>query len=321
KSYGNFSAVKDASFCVQPGEIVGLLGPNGAGKTSIMKILTGYHFPSGGTARLGGWDVRTNPVEVKAVVGYLPENAPVYSDFSVEEYLSFVAESRAIPPASRREAIDRVLEACGLEKMSRRIIGKLSKGYRQRTGLAQAIIHNPGILILDEPTAGLDPNQIIEVRRLIKNLGKEKTLILSTHILQEVEALCDRILILNEGLIAAEGTPEEIAARMRGGKQYKLTLRSKAPLSREELSTIPGLLSVESFTETSAGIYDAALSLETETQAEGGDILFDWAVAKGLGLRSLTHERYSIETLFSRLTSEDGAAENPVRDTQESENA
>jgi ABC-2 type transport system ATP-binding protein len=317
KSYGDFTAVRDASFSVRPGEIVGLLGPNGAGKSSIMKILTGYHFPSKGRALVGGYDVEKDPVRVKAAVGYLPESSPVYGDFSVEEYLRFVASARGIPAESGRRAVDAAIGECGLEKTRRRTISKLSKGYRQRTGLAQAIIHNPAILILDEPTAGLDPNQIIEVRRLIRKMGNEKTVILSTHILQEVEALCDRILILNEGLIAASGTRDEIAGRLKGGQQYTLTLKTEKTLSREDFSTVPHLSAVESFAEAPAGagggfrVYEATLSLEAGV--EGGDILFDWALDRGLRLRSLAKQRYSLEALFARLT-ETGAG-------QEGENA
>ena len=304
KSYGSFTAVRDVSFSVRPGEIVGLLGPNGAGKTSIMKILTGYHFPSRGRAVVGGCDVEEDPVGVKAAVGYLPESSPVYGDLSVEEYLEFVAAARRI--SSGRRAVDAAIEECGLEKMRKRTIARLSKGFRQRTGLAQAILHNPAILILDEPTAGLDPNQIIEVRRLIRKMGSEKTVILSTHILQEVEALCDRILILNEGLIAANGTRDEIASRLKGGQRYTLTLKTKEALGREDLEKIPHLSAVESFREAAGEedfrIYEAGLSLDAGT--EGGDILFDWAVSRGARLRSLVKERYSLETLFSRLTGE-----------------
>ncbi|MDR1625822.1 MAG: ATP-binding cassette domain-containing protein [Spirochaetia bacterium] len=310
KSYGDFTAVRDVSFCVRPGEIVGLLGPNGAGKTSIIKILTGYHFPSRGRAVVGGYDVEKDPVRVKAAVGYLPESSPVYGDFSVEEYLRFVAAAREIPAEGRGRAVDAAIGECGLEKMRRRTISKLSKGYRQRTGLAQAIIHNPPILILDEPTAGLDPNQILEVRRLIRTMGSEKTVVLSTHILQEVEALCDRILILNEGLIAAGGTRDEIAARLKGGQQYALTLKTDKTLGREELSAIPHLMAVEGFTEVDGAcaggfrLYELGLSLEAGV--EGGDILFDWALARGHRLRSLTKQRYSLEALFTRLTEAGG---------------
>jgi ABC-2 type transport system ATP-binding protein len=316
KSYGDVMAVREVSFSVRPGEIVGLLGPNGAGKTSIMKILTGYHFPSRGRAIVGGYDVERDPVRVKAVVGYLPESSPVYGDFSVEEYLRFVASARGIPAGNGARAVDAVIGECGLEKMRRRTISKLSKGYRQRTGLAQAIIHNPSILILDEPTAGLDPNQIIEVRRLIRKMGEEKTVILSTHILQEVEALCDRILILNEGLIAAGGTRDEIAGRLKGGQRYTITLKTAEPLTREGFAGVPHVQAVESFAELPSGaggdfrLYEAGLSLEAGV--EGGDILFDWALAKGYRLRSLTKQRYSLEVIFARLT-EAGVAEDRDR--------
>lgn len=305
KYYGKFHAVKDASFTVRPGEIVGLLGPNGAGKTSIMKILTGYHFSSGGTASVGGWDVSENPLEVKAAVGYLPESSPVYGEFTVEEYLRYVIEARNIPAKDRVRAMERAVHSCGLEKVYRRGIGNLSKGYRQRTGLAQAIIHDPPILILDEPTAGLDPNQILEIRKLIKSLGEEKTVILSTHILQEVEALCDRILILNEGLIAAEGTRDEIASRLKGDERYRLTIRSADPLGKDSFSRIPGFLALESFTEKPGGIFDACIAVEPG--GDGGEAIFDWAVERGCKLTSLVRERYSLEDLFSRLTGEEAA--------------
>jgi ABC-2 type transport system ATP-binding protein len=235
----------------------------------------------------------------------------VYGDFSVEEYLRFVAGARQLAPANRGGAVDRAIRECGLEKMRARTIGKLSKGYRQRTGLAQAILHDPAILILDEPTAGLDPNQILEVRRLIRQMGSEKTVILSTHILQEVEALCDRILILNEGLIAAGGTRDEIASRLKGGQRYTITVKSEKPLGREDFAGIPRVAAVESFREVSAEggfcVYEAGLSLEAGV--EGGDILFDWAVSCGLRLRSLTKERYSLEALFSWLTEAPSARE------------
>jgi ABC-2 type transport system ATP-binding protein len=276
-----------------------------------MKILTGYHFPSRGRAVVGGCDVEKNPVKVKAAVGYLPESSPVYGDFSVEEYLRFVAEARQLETVNRGAAVDRAIRECGLEKMRARTIGRLSRGYRQRTGLAQAILHNPAILILDEPTAGLDPNQILEVRRLIRQMGSEKTVLLSTHILQEVEALCDRILILNEGLIAAGGTRDEIAARLAGGQRFNITLKSEKLLGREDFASIPRAAAVESFREVCGEgdfhVYEAGLSLEAGV--EGGDIIFDWAVSRGLRLRSLTKERYSLEALFSRLTEAPAARE------------
>jgi len=197
KRYGTLEAVRGVSFSINPGEVVGLLGPNGAGKTTIMKILTCYMFPSSGSATVNGWDIFERPLEIKKLVGYLPENAPLYTDLNVLEYLSFMAESRSLKGNAKTERIEWAVEECGLKSVVYRSIDTISKGFRQRTGLAQAILHDPEILVLDEPTTGLDPNQIIEIRELIKRLGKEKTVILSTHILQEVEATCGRVLILN----------------------------------------------------------------------------------------------------------------------------
>ena len=211
KRYGPFEAVKGVSFRIDQGQVVGLLGPNGAGKTSIMRILTCYHFPSEGTARVGSFDVVSQPRSVRQVVGYLPENAPLYDDMKVREYLGFVADVRGLAGEHRRERTEMVVDTCGLSAVFGREIRRLSKGYRQRVGLAQAILHDPAVLVLDEPTSGLDPNQIVEIRGLIRSLGEKKTVILSTHILQEVEALCRRVLIMNAGRLVAQGTPDEIA--------------------------------------------------------------------------------------------------------------
>jgi ABC-2 type transport system ATP-binding protein len=225
KHYGSVEAVKDLSFAVGKDQVLGFLGPNGAGKTTVMKILTGYHFPSAGTALVDGIDVQEEPEEVKKRIGYLPESVPLYGDLTVAEYLGFIAEARLIPAGERKRAIDAAVSSCGLRSHQSRRIENLSKGYRQRVGLAQAIIHDPPILILDEPTTGLDPNQIIEIRGLIKGLGERKTVILSTHILQEVEAICSRVLIINEGRIAAQGKPEEIAGTLKGGDTWELILK------------------------------------------------------------------------------------------------
>jgi len=212
KKYGDFEAVRDVSFSVGRAEVLGFLGPNGAGKTTIVKTLTGYHYPSDGQVKIDGICVEEDPVAIKTRIGYLPESVPLYGDMTPEEYLYFAASARLLPKGERRSAVDRAIDACGLEGAAKKQrIESLSKGYKQRAGLAQAIIHDPPILILDEPTSGLDPNQIIEMRTLIRELGKRKTVILSTHILSEVEAVCSRLIILNKGRIAAQGTPEEIA--------------------------------------------------------------------------------------------------------------
>ena len=211
KRYGAFEAVKGVTFQVEAGQIVGLLGPNGAGKTSLMRILTCYHFPDGGRARVEGHDVASAPQEVRRAVGYLPEGSPLYPDMKVREYLGFIAAVRELGGEPRRRRLEWVVETCGLSAVYSRYIRRLSRGYRQRVGLAQALLHDPPVLVLDEPTSGLDPNQIVEIRALIRGLGERKTVLLSTHILQEVEAVCGRVLIMNAGRLAAQGTVAEIA--------------------------------------------------------------------------------------------------------------
>jgi ABC-2 type transport system ATP-binding protein len=211
KRYGAFEAVKGVSFRIEAGQIVGLLGPNGAGKTSLMRVLTCYHFPDGGQARVDGHDVASEPQAVRRVVGYLPESSPLYPDMKVREYLGFIAEVRDLGGDLARRRLEWVVETCGLSEVWSRQIRRLSRGYRQRVGLAQAMLHDPAVLVLDEPTSGLDPNQIVEIRALIRGLGQRKTVLLSTHILQEVEAVCGRMLIMNAGRLAAQGTVAEIA--------------------------------------------------------------------------------------------------------------
>lgn len=206
KNYGTLEAVKNISFSLSQGEILGLLGPNGAGKTTLMRILSGYHFPSSGRIYIDGISLNEESLEIKKRIGYLPEHVPLYGDFTPLESLKFMARARLIPKQDRKKAIEKALVSCGLETHRNQRIETLSRGYKQRLGLAQAILHDPPILILDEPTAGLDPNQIIHVRSLIRELGKQKTLILSSHILSEVEAVCSRLIILNQGRIAAQGS-------------------------------------------------------------------------------------------------------------------
>ena len=210
KSYGNFPAVKNVSFSVRQNEILGLLGPNGSGKTTIMKALTGIHYPSSGEVLVNGLSIEKNPEEIKKMIGYLPENNPLYNDLTVNEYMDFISSARLFSGKEKKDAIEKALFTCNIESESKKRIDKLSRGYRQRLGLAQAIVHDPPILILDEPSSGLDPNQIIEFRSLIKKLGKKKIIILSTHILREVVALCSNIIILNNGEVAAQGIYDEI---------------------------------------------------------------------------------------------------------------
>ncbi|MCL1931077.1 MAG: ATP-binding cassette domain-containing protein [Treponema sp.] len=302
KSYGKVEAVQNVSFSVGKDQVLGFLGPNGAGKTTIMKILTGYHFPSGGTALVDGIPVDEDPVEVKKRIGYLPENIPLYGDLTVNEYLAFIAEARLIPAGERAKAIGACVEACGLGAYRSRKIDTLSKGYRQRTGLAQAILHDPAILILDEPTNGLDPNQIIEIRSLIRELGRRKTVILSSHILQEIEAICSQILIINEGKIAAQGSPEEIAGTMKGGDTWELALKGgDAESIKSRLYALGEVGSVAAAQKEDGTV---ALSFFVP-EGTGGERIFDWAVSNGLKILGMSQKKLSLEDIFVKLTSEE----------------
>ena len=305
KRYGSLEAVRGVSFSINPGEVVGLLGPNGAGKTTIMKVLTCYMFPSYGEAKVAGFDIFTQPLEVKRAVGYLAENAPLYTDLNVMEYLDFMAEARALTSSRKRERIEWVIEECGLASVVYRGIDAISKGYKQRTGLAQAILHDPDILILDEPTTGLDPNQIIEIRRLITRLGKQKTVILSTHILQEVEATCNRVLILNDGQIVAQGTVEEIQREMKGEVLLRLLLKGAADPA-PGLSRLQGVKDLLRCEAVSAGRYDIQLALNPDCGAE--ESVFDWAVNEGFKILEMVPQRLSLEDLFIKLTREGGSS-------------
>jgi ABC-2 type transport system ATP-binding protein len=310
KNYGAFPAVRDVTFTVEKDQITGLLGPNGAGKTTVMKILTGYHFPSSGMARVAGIPVTEAPALCKEHIGYLPESVPLYGELTVTEYLSFIASARLIPQNERKAKIQAAVEMCGLGAKRGARIDTLSKGYKQRTGLAQAILHDPPILILDEPTTGLDPNQIIEIRALIKDLGTRKTVILSTHILQEVEAVCGEVLILNEGKIAAQGTPEAIGRTMRGGETWNLTLKGGAAQEiREKLLRFieEQGLGAQNVTVEPEGAASARASffIGGATGAEdSGEAIFDWAVARGLKILSMEKKKLSLEDIFVRLTNE-----------------
>ena len=320
KSYGGVEAVHGVSFTAETGSVLGLLGPNGAGKTTIMKVLTGYHFPSSGTAMVDGLDVEEDPIAVKRRVGYLPESVPLYQDLTVAEYLDFAADARGLEdgaghaPGARAHAIERAIGSCGLSGVYRKKVEDLSKGYRQRLGLAQAILHDPPILILDEPTTGLDPNQIIEIRELIKSLGQSKTVLLSTHILQEVEAICSNVIILNEGRVAAQGAPAEIGKALKGEERIRLRIKasgsSAGSFDQKTLSSLPGIRSVASFQPESPGIYAAEISMPPTASGDDaqapdvGETIFDWAVSRGLKLLELERRRLSLEEIFVKLTSE-----------------
>ncbi len=248
--YGPVVALDDVSFEVRQGEIVGLLGPNGAGKSTTMKILTTYLYPTKGTAVVAGVDVLKDPVQVRKKFGYLPEVLPLYMDMEVSAYLSFVGKARGLSGNHLKQRTEMVLDSCGLRPMYRKVIRELSKGYRQRTGLAQALIHDPEVIILDEPTSGLDPHQILEIRHLIERLAKEKTVILSTHILQEIEATADRIVIISQGKIAGDGTTEELRARAKKGERARVSVEGDRKDIERKLSSIEGVNKVEFTGET-----------------------------------------------------------------------
>jgi ABC-2 type transport system ATP-binding protein len=303
KQYGEIEAVKDVSFRVERGEIVGLLGPNGAGKTTIMKMLTCSLRPTRGTARVAGKDVFEDPLGVKKAVGYLAENAPLYSDLTVEEYLDFMGDARGLSAGARRKGMERVVEDCGLGSVLHRGINGLSKGFRQRVGLAQAMIHDPEILILDEPTTGLDPQQIVEIRGLITGMEGKKTVMLSTHILAEAEASCGRVLILNEGKIVARGSREEIERELRGEITLDLVLRdASAEGMEEQLLAMEGVRAVVFCRSSGEGRFAIRASLAPGGGAE--ERIFDWAVGRGSKILAMVPRRLSLEDIFLKITGE-----------------
>jgi len=305
KNYGSCKAVKGVGFSVHNGEIVGLLGPNGAGKTTILKILTGYLYPTFGTVMIDSKDVVEYADKIKAVIGYLPENTPLYTDLNVHEYLNFIADARHLESEQRKERIQWVINECGLESVLFKSISELSKGFRQRTGLAQAMIHDPKILILDEPTTGLDPNQILDIRDLIKRMGKEKTVIISTHILQEVEAICNRVLILNEGEIVAQGTTEEIGKELKGEELLHLTLKVQETVSvKQELAACAGVEKVLLCDEQDK--HKLKVKLALKAQKDALENVFDWAVSRGYKILAMIPEKISLEDIFIKLTREGG---------------
>ncbi|MGE0827004.1 MAG: ABC transporter ATP-binding protein [Candidatus Binatia bacterium] len=244
KRFGSLVAVDHISFQVPRGEVVGFLGPNGAGKSTTMRILAGFFPPTSGHASVGGYDVVSHAFQVKQLVGYFPERVSVYPDFPVRSFLDFVAEAKDVPRAERKREVGRVLEACGLEKVQNRIIGYLSKGYRQRVGIAQALIHKPQVLILDEPTIGLDPEQVIEIRKLIRDLGSDRTVILSTHILSEVSTVCDRVIIINGGRILASQSLADLRVQLHRSRRVHVEVEGPARQIQEMLRQLPGVESV-----------------------------------------------------------------------------
>jgi gliding motility-associated transport system ATP-binding protein len=312
KRYGRVTAVDDISFRVERGEILGFLGPNGAGKTTTMRILTGYMPATEGKAVVAGFDVFEQPIEAKRRTGYLPETPPLYPDMSVVEYLEFVAKVKGVPGNERRERIRYVMERTRIADMAARLTGKLSKGYRQRVGLAQALIHNPDVLILDEPTAGLDPKQIIETRQLIKELAGNHTIILSTHILPEVSQTCQRVVIINKGRVVAVDTPDNLTARLRGSETMYVQVDAAGGDAIAALQRIPGVTRV-----AESDRRQSLVGYEVDSE-QGRDVRRELAravVSNGWGLLELRPMRMSLEEVFLSLTTEDvqaAAAAEPV---------
>jgi ABC-2 type transport system ATP-binding protein len=298
KFYGPRTAVSNLSFTVNSGEVVGFLGPNGAGKSTTMKILTGFMPASAGYVKVNGFDVFESPLEVKRSVGYLPENPPVYLEMVVEDYLKFAARIHDVPKAKLKGAVDSAIQRTGLTQVRNRIIGNLSKGYRQRVGLAQALVHDPKVLILDEPTVGLDPVQIIEIRELIKSLAGQHTVILSSHILPEVTATCQRIIVINKGQIVAQDTIERLTTRMRQGLLYTMNVRSPSEKGISALKSVGGVKSVS----------PEGNKLLIEIQPEQGELrdrIIEVAVAEKMGVLEFGAEKLSLEEVFLQLTTQE----------------
>lgn len=297
--YGPVVALDSVSFEVNRGEIVGLLGPNGAGKSTTMKILTTYLHPTKGTAEVGGLDVLEEPLKVRRVIGYLPEILPLYMDMEVRSYLQFVGRARGLDRTELKKRTDTVLEACGLRPMYRKIIRELSKGFKQRTALAQALIHNPDVIILDEPTSGLDPHQILGIRNLIKELAQDKTVILSTHILQEVEAMADRIVIINRGRIEGDGTLEELRARAKTSERISLVLEGDKKEAERLLSGVQGISKVQFEGEVDGC---AAFVLYSKSGVHCWREISQLAQAQRWPVRELAEKPLTLEETFLTLT-------------------
>jgi ABC-2 type transport system ATP-binding protein len=302
KRYGQVTALDDISFSIPKGEIVAFLGPNGAGKTTTMRILTGFMPPTSGKVRIAGFDCLEEPWEVKKHIGYLPETPPLYLELTVREYLTFVGRIKRLEPEQLQERMGIIVKQTGLSDVQGRVIGHLSRGYRQRVGLAQALLHNPPVLILDEPTTGLDPNQIIEIRDLIKNLAGSHTIILSTHLLAEATAICQKVIIIHQGHIMAIDTPKQLGATLRQSEILQLTVKQSDPDLLETLGRIPGVMHV------SQGPSLNTYVLETHLGEDIREELTKLIVTRGVGLLELTSQSISLEDVFKVFTKTDKPA-------------
>ena len=325
KRYGSHVAVKDVSFSIEKGEVIGFLGPNGAGKSTIMNILTGYLSMTQGKVEIDGFDIVENPEEAKRRIGYLPEIPPLYMDMKVREYLNFIFDLKKVK-FPKKAHIDEILRLVGIDNVENRLIKNLSKGYRQRVGLAQALIGNPDVLILDEPTVGLDPKQIIEIRNLIGRLGKNHTIILSSHILSEIQAVCKRVIIINRGEIIADDTAENLSSKLSDDRSVLARIVCSEAEMLETLKTVRGVKSVTSLGQSEQGAYDYLV--EPKAGMDVRAAVFERVVSRGKKLLVLKDNKLSLEQVFLRLTEADGEEarrilggnpENTAENTEEEE--
>lgn len=305
KKFGPKTAVDNISFSVAKGEVLGFLGPNGAGKSTTMRMITGFIPPTLGTVTVGGDDIQTAPLQAKARIGYLPENAPLYSDMTVTSFLRFAAELRGITGSAQKAAVEKAIETCFLERVATQSLDTLSKGFRHRTCLAQAIVHDPEVLILDEPTDGLDPNQKQEVRNLIKRLGASKTIIFSTHILEEVEAVCSRAIIIDQGRVVADGSPNELKRRASRAGAVKVRIRGLAGTGvLAELEKLPHAQSVESLESGEAHFVGRVFPTKTAVDGTLATEIFQFAAGRQLQLQELTVDEGRLDEMFREITAQ-----------------
>src|SRR5438105_2493830 len=302
KRYAGHTAIKDLNFEVGKGEIMGFLGPNGAGKTTTMRILASYMPPSSGRATVAGFDVFEQSLEARAHLGYMPENVPLYNDMRVTEYLGYRAALKAVPHRRVAERVGDVKELCGLKEVEKKVIGTLSKGYRQRVGLADALLHEPDLLILDEPTIGLDPNQIRQVRELIKNIGKQHTILLSTHILPEVEMTCSRVIIINKGKIEASDTPQNLLSQLRTAGGVRVEAKTGADGGVEQLSKLAGVRDVSLETDGEWKTFVLRVESNTDLREE----VYRLAVERKWTVRELSRRKATLEDVFVEITQAEG---------------
>ncbi|MBD1896789.1 ABC transporter ATP-binding protein [Coleofasciculus sp. FACHB-129] len=305
KIYGATPAIQDVTFNVEPGEILGFLGPNGAGKTTTMRILAGYLPASSGTARIAGYDVHEDLMAVRRRIGYLPETPPLYPDMSVEGFLHFVARLKGVPGRDRKSQVNSAMERCNLTEKRKVLIRKLSKGFRQRVGIAQAIVHDPPAIILDEPTVGLDPRQIIEVRNLIKSLAGSHTIILSTHILPEVSMTCSRVAIINRGRLVATNSPENLVAQLAGGSGYELEIDGDVEAVQHMLLVLPGVRFVESIPSQELPPNRTLIRVVSEPGTEPARDIAAVLIGAGVALYEMRRTRASLEDVFIELTTQE----------------